>query len=108
LGEPDTRAAALHPPVTSPPTDNSQKVAGVSDPVEHQTTSAESATLLSAKAQQSDFKEVDVASDVTKYGRAVAPQSEFTTSVDLSPTLRRGHGGALPQLRNVRERDGSE
>ena len=108
LGEPDTRAAALHPPVTSPPTDDSQKVACVSDPVEHQTTSAESATLLSAKARQSDFKEVDVAGDVTQYGRAVAPQSEFTTSVNLSPTLRRGHGGALPQLRNIRERNGNE
>ena len=108
LGEPNTRAAALHPPVTSPPTDDSQKVAGVSDPVEHQTTSAESATLLSSKAQQSDIREVEVAGDVTQYDRAVAPQSEFTTSVDLSPTLRRGHGGALPQLRNIRERDGNE
>ena len=49
LGEPDTKAAALHPPVISPPTDDSQKVAGVSDPVEHQATSAESAALLSAK-----------------------------------------------------------
>ena len=108
LGEPDTRAAALHPPAASLPTDDSQKVAGVSDPVEHQTTSAELTALLSAKAQQSGFKEVDVAGDVTQYGRAVAPQSQFTTSVDLSPTLRRGHGGALPQLRNIRERNGNE
>jgi hypothetical protein len=106
LGEPDTNAPALHPPVTSPPTDDSQKVAGVSDP-EHQATSAESATLLSAEAQHSDFKEVDVASDVTQYSRAVASYSEFTSSVDLSPILRRGHGGALPQLRSI-ERDGNE
>ena len=106
LGEPDTKAAALHPPVISPPTDDSQKLAVVSDPVEHQATSAESAMLVSAKAQQPDFKEIDVASDMTQYGGAVAPQSEFTTSADLSPTLRRGHGGALPQLRNMqRERE---
>ena len=104
LGEPDTKAAALHPPVISPPADDSRKVADVSDPVEHQATSAELTALLSAKAQPSDFKEVDVARCVTKYGRAVALQSEFTTSVDPSPTLRRGHGGALPQLRNIRER----
>lgn len=108
LGDPDTKAAALHPSVKSPPTDEPQNVAGVFDPVEHQATIAQSATLLSAKAQQSEFEEVDVASDVPQYGRAVAPQSEFTTSADRSPTLRRGHGGALPQLRSIRERNGNE
>jgi hypothetical protein len=105
LGGPDAKAAALPSPIISPSTNDPQKLADVSDPVEHQAISAETATLLSAKAQQPDFKEVDVASDVTQYGRAAAPQSEFTTSADPSPTLRRGHGGALPQLRNVRERD---
>jgi hypothetical protein len=108
LGEPDTEAVAVHPPVISPPTGDAQKPAGGSDPVEYQSTSAESVALVSAKAQQPDFEESDVASDVTQYGRAVAPQSELTTSVDLSPTLRRGHGGALPQLRNIRVRDGNE
>ena len=41
----------------------------------------------------------DVAGDVTQQGRATAPQSELTPSECLSPILRRGHGGASPQLR---------
>ncbi|WP_456672075.1 hypothetical protein [Bradyrhizobium sp. LM2.9] len=108
LREPDTGAVAAHRPVISSPAGDAQKSAGVPDPVEDQASSAESTTPVSAKARQPDFEESDVASDVTQYGRAVAPQSELTTSVDLSPALRRGHGGALPQLRNIRERDGTE
>ena len=40
-----------------------------------------------------------VADDVTQLGSATAPQSELTPSERLSPTFRRGHGGALPRLR---------
>jgi hypothetical protein len=94
--EPDTEAAAVYPPAITPPTDDSQKSAGVSDP---KAASAESVALVSAKAQQPDFEEIDVAVDVAQHGRAVAPQSKFTRSECVSPILRRGHGGALPQLR---------
>ena len=104
LGEPDIKTAALHPPVISPPTDDSQKLAGVSDLVEHQATSAESAAMVSVKAQRPDFQVTDAAGDMAQYGGAVAPQSEFTTSAGLSPISRRGHGGALPQLRNMQRK----
>jgi hypothetical protein len=97
LGEPDTIAAAVHPPVISPLAEDSQKPAGESDPVENQATNAESMALVSAKGQL--FDEIDVAADVTQQGRATAPQSELTPSEWLSPILRRGHGGASPQLR---------
>jgi hypothetical protein len=97
LGEPDTIAAAVHPPVISPLAEDSQKPAGDSDPVENQATNAESVALVSAKGQL--FDEIDVAGDVTQQGSATAPQSELTPSECLSPILRRGHGGASPQLR---------
>jgi hypothetical protein len=65
--------------------------------------------LTSAKAQQLKFDEIDVADDVAQQGRATAPQSEITPAESLSPILRRGHGGASPQLRYVRkETDNSE
>jgi hypothetical protein len=60
LGEPDTIAAAVHPPVISPLAEDSQKPAGESDPVEYQATNAESVALVSAKGQQLDFDEIDV------------------------------------------------
>jgi Protein of unknown function (DUF3306) len=100
LGEPDTIAAAVHPPVISPLAEDSEKPAGESDPVENQATNAESVALVSAKGQL--FDEIDVAGDVTQQGRASAPQSELTPSECLSPILRRGHGGASPQLRDGR------
>jgi hypothetical protein len=101
LGEPDTIAAAVHPPVISPLAEDSQKPAGESDPVENQATNAESVALVSAKDQL--FDEIDVAGDVTQQGGATAPQSELTPSECLSPILRRGHGGASPQLRYGRK-----
>jgi len=101
LGEPDTKVAAVHPPVISPPTDDSQKSAGASGPDEYQATSADLVARVSAKAQQPNFEESDVADNMAHHGRAVAPQSESSPSERLSPTLRRGHGGALPQLRNT-------
>jgi Protein of unknown function (DUF3306) len=97
LGEPDTIVAAVHPPVISPLAEDSQNPAGEVDPVENQATNAESMALVSAKVQL--FDEIDVAGDVTQQGRATAPQSELTPSEWLSPILRRGHGGASPQLR---------
>ena len=103
LGEPDAIAAAVHPPAISPLAEDSQKTAGESDPVEYQATNAESVALVSAKGQQLDFDEIDVAGDVAQQGRATAPQSELTPSECLSPILRRGHGGASPQLRYARK-----
>jgi hypothetical protein len=94
LGEPDTIAAEAHLHV-----EDSQKPAGESDPVECQATNTESVALVSARSQQLDFDEIDVADDVTQLGSATAPQSELTPSERLSPTFRRGHGGALPRLR---------
>ena len=44
LGELDTIAAAVHPPLISPPTDDSQKPADKSNSVEHQATNAEGDT----------------------------------------------------------------
>jgi hypothetical protein len=109
LGEPDTIAAAVHPPVIWPLAEDSQKPAGESDPVEYQATNAESVALVSAKGQQLDFDEIDVAGDVAQQGRATAPQSELTPSKCLSPIFPGGHGGALPQLRYGRkETDDSE
>ena len=107
LGEPDPIAAAAQPPVISPLAENSQKPAGESDPVEYQATNAESVALVSAKGQQLDFDEIDVA--MAQQARATAPQSELTPSKCLSPILPGGHGGALPQLRYERkETDDSE
>jgi hypothetical protein len=109
LGEPDTITPAVHPPVISPLAEDSQKPAGQSDPVEYQATNAESVALVSAKGQQLDFDEIDVAGDAAQQDRPTAPQSELTRSECLSPILHRGHGGALPQLRYVRkEADDSE
>jgi hypothetical protein len=102
LGEPDPMAATVHPPVISP-LEGSQKPAGESDPVEYQATNAESVALVSDKGPQSDFDEIDVAGDVAQQGRATAPRSELTPSECLSPILRRGHGGASPQLRYARK-----
>ena len=108
LREPDP-IAAVHPPVISPLAEDSQKPAGEFDPVEYQATNAESVAPVSAKGQQLDFDEIDVAGDVAQQGRATAPQSELTPSKCLSPILPGGHGGALPQLRYGRkETDDSE
>jgi Protein of unknown function (DUF3306) len=103
LGEPDPIAAAVHPPVVSPLAEDSQTRAGQSDPVEYQVTNGESVALVSAKGQQLDFDEIDVAGDLTQQRRATAPQSELTPSECLLPILRRGHGGASPQLRYARK-----
>jgi hypothetical protein len=103
LGEPDPIADAVHRPVVSPLAEDSQKPAGESDPVEYQATNAESVALVSAKGPQLDFDEIDVADDVAQQGRATAPLFELTLSECLSPILRRGHGGALPQLRYARK-----
>ena len=99
LGEPDPIADAVHRPVVSPLAEDSQKPAGESDPVEYQATNAESVAPVSAKGQQLDFDEIDVAGDVAQQGKATAPQPELAPSECLSPVLRRGHGGASPQLR---------
>jgi hypothetical protein len=108
LGEPDP-IAAVHPPVISPLAEDSQKPAGEFDPVEYQATNAESVAPVSAKGQQLDFDEIDVAGDVAQQGKATAPQPELAPSECLSPVLRRGHGGASPQLRYTRKRtDNSE
>ena len=96
LEEPDTIAAAVHPPVISPLAEDSQKPAGESDPVEYQATNAESVALVSAKGQQLDFDEIDVAGDAAQQDRPTAPQSELTRSECLSPILRGGHGRQLP------------
>ena len=101
LEEPDTIAAAVHPPVISPLAEDSEKPAGESDPVENQATNAESVALVSAKGQL--FDEIDVAGDVAQQGKATAPQPELAPSECLSPVLRRGHGGASPQLRYARK-----
>ena len=103
LREPDTIAAAVHPPVISPLTEDSQKPAGESDPVEYQATNAESVALVSAEGHQLDFDEIDVAGNVAQQGRATAPQSELIPSECLSPIVRRVHGGASPQLRYARK-----
>ena len=102
LEEPDTIAAAVHPPVISPRAEDSQKPAGESDPVEYQATDTESVALVSAKGQMLDLDKIDVAGDAAQQGRATAPQSELTPSGCLSPISRRSHGGASPQLRHVR------
>jgi hypothetical protein len=102
LGEPDTIAAAVHPPLILPPTDDSEKPADESDPVE-QATNAVSVTLVSAQGQQLDFERVNVAGDVAQHSRAVAPQSESAPPERVSPILRRGHGSASPQLRYMRK-----
>ena len=95
FGEPDTIAAAVHPPVISPGAEGSQKPTGESDPVEYQSADAESA----ASSQQLDVDKIRVAGEVAQQGGASASQSGLDKSECLSPILRRrGHGGALPRL----------
>ena len=95
FGEPDTIAAAVHPPAVSAGTEGSQKPAGESDPVEYQSTSAESVAL----GQQLDVDKIHVTGEVAQQDRASAPQSGVDKSECLLPILRRrGHGGALPRL----------
>ena len=69
LGEPDTIAAAVHPPVISPLAEASQKPAGEFDSVENQATNAESG----ARGQQLDVNQIDIAGDLTQQGRATPP-----------------------------------
>jgi hypothetical protein len=93
--EPDTAAAAVHPPVISPGAEGSQKPPGESVPVEYQSADAESA----ASSQQLDADKIRVAGEVAQQGGATASQSGLERSECLSPILRRrGHGGALPRL----------
>jgi hypothetical protein len=95
FGEPDTIAAAVHPPAVSASADRSQKPAGESDPVEYLPTSAESVAL----GQQLDVNTIQVTEEVAQQDRASAPQSGLDKSEGLSPILRRrGHGGALPRF----------
>ena len=74
LGESDTIAGAVDPPLMAPPADDSQKPAGGSDPVEHQAISPESVALVSAQDQQLDLDMVNVAGDqaATRQGRRSA------------------------------------
>jgi hypothetical protein len=93
--EPNTMAAAVHPPIISPGAEGPQKPAGESDPVEYLSTEAESV----ASSQQLDVDKIRVAGEVAQQGGATAPQSGLDKSEYLSPILRRwGHGGALPRL----------
>jgi hypothetical protein len=102
FGEPDTIAAAVHPPVISPGTEGSQKPAGESDPVEYQSADAESTT----SSQQLDVDKIRVAGEVAQQGGATASQSGLDRSECLSPVLRRrGHGGALPRLPSGKRAD---
>ena len=94
LGEPDTVAAAAHPPVTPQLAEDSQKPADVSSPVDCQATNVESAAAALTKGQPLDFNEIDLAGAGVLQGRANAVQPEQ----GRAPTLRRSHGGALPRL----------
>jgi hypothetical protein len=105
LGEPHAVAAAEHPFVMSLEED-SQKSAGESDPVEYKATNVESVAQVSAKGQQSDFNEIGVDGNVAQPGKATAPQSDPMSSECLEPSLRRGHGSALPQIRYAEREDG--
>jgi len=95
FGEPDTIAAAVHPPVILPGAEGSKKPAGESDPVEYQSADTESA----ASSQQLDVDKIRVAGEVAQQGGTTASQSGLDKSECLSPILRRrGHGGALPRF----------
>jgi hypothetical protein len=98
LGEPETTAAAAHPPLMTPPADVSQKTAGGNEPADRQATSPESVALVSTRAQQLDLDKVNVADDAAQHGRTDASQHGATSPERLSKTSRRGHGSALPQL----------
>jgi hypothetical protein len=101
LGEADTVAAAVHPPVVPQPAEGSQKPADESNPVDYQATNVESPAPASTKAQQLDLNQIPTAGDMVQQRRAhaAAAQSELTPSEYRAPTLRRSHGGALPRLR---------
>lgn len=95
FGEPDTIAAAVHPPAVSAGAERCQKPAGESDPVEYQSASAESMAL----GEQLDVNTIHVTGEVAQQDRASAPQSGVDKSECLFPILRRrSHGGALPLL----------
>ncbi|WFU23700.1 DUF3306 domain-containing protein [Bradyrhizobium sp. CB1717] len=103
LEEPDTNIVSVHPPVISASTDDLPESADVSSPAgRHATTNAEALASVSPKAQASDFEEIDVSNEPARPGRDVAPKAELSPSEGLSQISRRGHGGALPQLRKKR------
>jgi hypothetical protein len=107
LAEPDPIAAAAHPPVMPPLVEDAQRPTGKSGPIKSHATDAKPVAEASEKAQQLDFDEINVAGDVAQQGRA--PRFELAPSECLSPMLRRGHGGASPQLRYAtKETDKSE
>jgi hypothetical protein len=99
LGEADTVAAAVHPPVVAQ-SEGSQKPADESNPVDYQATNLESPAPVST-AQQLDLNQIPTAGDMVQQRRAhaAAAQSELTPSEYRAPTLPRSHGGALPRLR---------
>ena len=95
LGEPDAIAAAVHPPAISPLAEDSRKTAGKSNAVEYQATNAKSVSLVSAKGQQLDFDEIDVAGDVAQ--RAGPLLRNLNSPIRMSfADFRRRHGGASP------------
>ncbi|MCK1626803.1 DUF3306 domain-containing protein [Bradyrhizobium sp. 160] len=102
LKEPDTDIVSVHPPVTSASTDDLPESADVSSPAGRHATNAEALASVSPKARVSDFEKIDVSNESARPGRDVAPQAELPPSEGLSQISRRGHGGALPQLRKKR------
>jgi hypothetical protein len=105
LGKPDNNTVSVHTQII-PPTDDAPDSAGVSGSVERHATSADSVRPALPKAREPDLNEIDVADDMAHLNRDVAPRTEFFPSRGHSQGLRRAHGGALPQPRNMRRKTG--
>lgn len=96
LGASDVGADEVDRSLISPSKGDGERQADDSDLVEERETGAE---LVSTRAVQSDVYKSHAIEDGVQHGRAFASQHKSIPIEPISPLNQRGHGTALPQLR---------
>jgi hypothetical protein len=96
LGEPDTMAAEVNPPLSAPAANDPQTREGESGMIEQQEPNIELVPSGSAQDQQPDLNKVNLTEHATQHDGAVASQGQPVSAVCRSALPPRSHGSALP------------
>jgi hypothetical protein len=106
LGEPDTIAAEVNPPLSASPPNDPHRQAGQSRMIEQQEPNIELVAPGSAQDQQPDLGKVSLTDNATQYEGAIALQRQPVSAERRSPIPQRSHGSALPAFDDMRKEMG--
>ena len=106
LGEPDTMAAGINPPLSASPANDPQRQAGESGMIKQQEPNIELVAPGSDQDQQPDLEKVSLTDNATQYEGAIALQRQPVSAERRSPIPQRSHGSALPTSDSMRKEMG--